>query len=966
MALFSSADENALNARNIELDKRQSAIERQTAQLASQKEELERERSLLIQSRESVQTQRRKVADDQLEQDEKLAKRESDLHEREIAVTQREVEAKNSFVKQQQEAFREAIQERLSALDARATELDQLQEQISARLKDNIQQESDLAQRELSLRERELKADAGFASKTQELLDQLARREEAIKTRHAQQNEREKDLLRSRQSLEEKAGEIRKRISDVKRAEIDRDAGFSSDRQRLDDELHAKRTEAIHAIEVDAVSKREAFESELTAIRLERMNAIRSEFELVRVKLEEEAKEILLNAERVAAVRLDELRQAKSLHDEEKASFESGLEKLQFDQKRLSARITSVDVRESELADEVEQRVVDRRREFEELEQSLHEECSRLRGLLRSQDSILVAYEELKARLGESPEAALLRLNQHVEEIAKLRQDLDERPTAEMRQVYDEHRQELARLKAKLDESQTELQGHRERAANENDLRAKINELNAMNHSLESQKDSYERECLRLQDDQKRLQSAYARNAERDQLIRDVEAPQFKEIRTIAQAKDFEGVVSEIAWLDSIDRQCTEYGLRFPRRILHAFHTSLKTAEWSPLTVLAGVSGTGKSELPRLYSHFGGIQFLPLAVQPNWDSQESMLGFFNSIDNKFDAQPVLRFLAQSQKELTDDYPGLQDAVCLVLLDEMNLAHMELYFSDFLSKLEYRRGLKGGDTPNLEVKLGAGLEPYLLPMGRNVLWTGTMNQDETTKSLSDKVLDRSIVIHFPRPSKLERRQKLKSLTDPAPLLPRKAWQRWWAQETEFSDEQVQPFKSLIEHMNESLSEVGRALGHRVWQSIEYYMANYPDVRFAKESGDPHALERAMRIAFEDQLVQKVMPKLRGIDTRGDSQTKCLDPIRRKIVEGGYSIGEDFDLACKLGYGQFMWQTANYLQESMENENKSTVPDENGADQSEERIPESFKPDDPARESAWGNLTPKQRKMFMGTS
>ncbi|MCI5778660.1 MAG: hypothetical protein MR051_02415, partial [Lentisphaeria bacterium] len=77
--------------------------------------------------------------------------------------------------------------------------------------------------------------------------------------------------------------------------------------------------------------------------------------------------------------------------------------------------------------------------------------------------------------------------------------------------------------------------------------------------------------------------------------------------------------------------------------------------------VLAGVSGTGKSELPRLYSHFGGLFFEPLSVQPNWDSQESMLGFFNSIDNKFDAQPVLRFLAQSQKDWTDEYPGLKDA-----------------------------------------------------------------------------------------------------------------------------------------------------------------------------------------------------------------------------------------------------------------------------------------------------------------
>ncbi|HIB83311.1 MAG TPA: chromosome partitioning protein ParA, partial [Chromatiaceae bacterium] len=203
--------------------------------------------------------------------------------------------------------------------------------------------------------------------------------------------------------------------------------------------------------------------------------------------------------------------------------------------------------------------------------------------------------------------------------------------------------------------------------------------------------------------------------------------------------------------------------MHFNPRILKAFHTALKTAEWSPITVLAGVSGTGKSELPRLYSHFGGLMYEPLSVQPNWDSQESMLGFFNSIDNKFDAQPVLRFLAQSQKsweEGDDGYPGLEDAVCMILLDEMNLAHPELYWSEFLSKLETRRGKsgKGGgiDLPFIPVKIGAGMLPYELKLGRNVLWAGTMNQDETTKSLSDKVLDRSIIIHFPRPTTLKRR------------------------------------------------------------------------------------------------------------------------------------------------------------------------------------------------------------------
>ena len=122
------------------------------------------------------------------------------------------------------------------------------------------------------------------------------------------------------------------------------------------------------------------------------------------------------------------------------------------------------------------------------------------------------------------------------------------------------------------------------------------------------------------------------------------------------------------------------------------------------LTVLAGVSGTGKSELPKLYSAFGGLNFISEPVQPNWDSQESMLGFFNSIDNKFDAKPVLRFLV----ECTEKY---DNNMAVVLLDEMNLAHVEHYFADFLSKLEDRRSAPESNLPEIYVNLSAGVKPY---------------------------------------------------------------------------------------------------------------------------------------------------------------------------------------------------------------------------------------------------------------
>lgn len=400
-------------------------------------------------------------------------------------------------------------------------------------------------------------------------------------------------------------------------------------------------------------------------------------------------------------------------------------------------------------------------------------------------------------------------------------------------------------------------------------------------------------------------------------------------------------VEQEFKWLENVGVKIKDYGLEFNLRILKAFHTSLKTAEWSPLAVLAGVSGTGKSELPQLYAKFGGINCLNIPVQPNWDSQEAMLGYYNTVSSKFEAQPLLQYLVQTQTENSeksdqhDKYEcGLKDQMNIVLLDEMNLAHIEQYFADFLSKLEERRGKKEGDPqyPALAVKLG-GTDSYSLPLGRNVLWVGTMNQDETTKSLSDKVLDRGIVINFPRPDEFKRCLNLnRNVAAEEKYLSVKTWNSWKlvlndSQVTE-TEKIIAPYKELVEKINKSISNIGRAIGHRVWQSIENYIWNYPDVRQAflcHHSGSSEEdfikeISKQIDPAFEDQLVQKIMPKLRGIETRGESK-KCLDEIRTSIEtfkNSGHAlnIAKDFDNAIKFGDGQFLWVTSEYLNENQQ--------------------------------------------------
>ncbi len=93
-------------------------------------------------------------------------------------------------------------------------------------------------------------------------------------------------------------------------------------------------------------------------------------------------------------------------------------------------------------------------------------------------------------------------------------------------------------------------------------------------------------------------------------------------------------------------------------------------------------------------------------------------------------------------EKNEEPYGLKEAMSIVLLDEMNLAHIELYFAEFLSKLEIKRSKE----TNISIKLGTGLT-WELPLGDNLLFVGTMNEDESTKMLSDKVLDRAFFFFF---------------------------------------------------------------------------------------------------------------------------------------------------------------------------------------------------------------------------
>lgn len=1006
---FFGKTEAELKRITADLDNRQTDLDNRETDIKSKETNLAYERDLLAVDKHTFEAERSNHAEGFKRDVDKIAAEKADLEKRRSEIALLEARAKANFVDAQREAFKEVIEKRQAGIDARQKDLDALADSIGKRLGAFHAREGELARRELAVTEREQKADAGFADKAKALADEAARQHHANQVECDRLAKLAIQLGADRQAFKELKAELTIREQTVIVAEQTRDTGFAEERGALDIELRDKRARMEMEIANAREKKLSALEDEIAKLKTKRLDEVskaeqserdRIHAEIAKVReawtIQQDDARIQLETERTE---FEKQKGAVSALQSElegrKVELQANTRTLERKEQRLEQQLQK---RNDELEEVVEARVDERRKSLELAEASSKKEISRLRDSLRIQADLLGAFEQLKRQLGGKDPAQILRdLNSQTDELRRLREELATRPTEEMRERYQALESEAKTQKARADELAHQIAVNKAAVAEVADLRRKNSELDAVNKSLAQKASIFEGAANEAQAELNRLRAAYERPAEVEARYKEIEMPHIKADKVKPPVK---ADIDELAWLKGIGDASDMYGLHFNPRILKAFHTALKTAEWSPLTVLAGVSGTGKSELPRLYSHFGGIFFEPLSVQPNWDSQESMLGFFNSIDNKFDAQAVLRFLAQSQRKWaaktdeSDGYPGLFDAVCVVLLDEMNLAHPELYFAEFLSKLELRRGMKGTDVPFLPVKIGAGMPPYQLPLGRNVLWTGTMNQDETTKSLSDKVLDRSIIIHFPRPTELKRRLKLAPLDDKnrGPALHKTSWQAWLAQASTFSEDEVKPFKTFIEQMNSALAVSGRAIGHRVWQSVEYYMANYPDVRAQRNSDgsvkDKGAFDKAMHIAFEDQLVQKVMPKLRGIDTRGNSRTKCLDVIRGQLNTGvdrkKFNLDKDFELALELGYGQFIWQSANYLDDKetgMAQSDKemgvNTLPSSSPVGDNGPAAPDSakplvaqdgtppgaFMPSDPDRISKWSRLSEaKKQKHF----
>jgi hypothetical protein len=360
--------------------------------------------------------------------------------------------------------------------------------------------------------------------------------------------------------------------------------------------------------------------------------------------------------------------------------------------------------------------------------------------------------------------------------------------------------------------------------------------------------------------------------------------------------------------LHSVDQYLKNLGLVYSRRIINAFHTSLKINDAAQLTVLAGVSGTGKSLLPRRYAEAMGIRFLPFAVEPRWDSPQDLLGFYNYIEKRYRATELARAMVYldpfNTSKLAEDLTQTDEMV-IVLLDEMNLARVEYYFSEFLSRLEARppwaADLKADACRDAFITVdirGRPQGPIQLFAPHNMLFVGTMNDDESTQSLSDKVLDRGNIMQFAAPDRFEQATPHKAVR-PSQILPFRTWKSW-CKPPNLSGSSQDYVRDVIEKLAKIMKELGRPFGHRLNAAMLLYVANYPT------NSD---LKKDIQVPLADQIEFRILPKLRGLNIEEHSET--FESLERLIREdlGDDALAERFNATCERqrnAGGLFNWR------------------------------------------------------------
>lgn len=324
------------------------------------------------------------------------------------------------------------------------------------------------------------------------------------------------------------------------------------------------------------------------------------------------------------------------------------------------------------------------------------------------------------------------------------------------------------------------------------------------------------------------------------------------DVKTILPILKTEKKATEI--IQHIFKYIKGQGFNYDIKEIANFYLSLKT---KPFVILAGISGTGKTKLVELFASSIGYgdneHCIIIPVKPDWTDNSDLLGYTN-LNKEFEKKKLTEVILAARENPNEPY--------FVVLDEMNLARVEHYFSDFLSIIETRKidgkifstkplltGNDVGENTNESGKL-IGLQ-----IPKNLFVIGTVNMDETTFPFSKKVLDRANSIEM-------NQVKLDFIEEPESIEPLQEIYSDFLISDKVSSKHLSAdeisllnkngFISELIKINEIQTNADLQFAYRVRDEIAFYLLNSIEVK------DILSWEEA----FDYQVMQKILPRIQG--------------------------------------------------------------------------------------------------------
>lgn len=214
-----------------------------------------------------------------------------------------------------------------------------------------------------------------------------------------------------------------------------------------------------------------------------------------------------------------------------------------------------------------------------------------------------------------------------------------------------------------------------------------------------------------------------------------------KELKNVTLKKRF---FNQIPFdIKTFQAKTLEAGLIFSPQLIQRFVASLCT---KPFVICSGLSGSGKTKLAQAFAQWiteDESQYVIVPVGADWTNREPLLGYPNALNKKEYVSPengVLDLMIRAKQNIENtEEPTIP---YFLILDEMNLSHVERYFADFLSTME-----SGDKIPLHKIENDSLIVPPSIKLPKNLFIVGTVNIDETTYMFSPKVLDRANTIEF---------------------------------------------------------------------------------------------------------------------------------------------------------------------------------------------------------------------------